>query len=71
MRCREVLAAAQVSDDLRQLANDLLDRLLGMHDARRLNGPIFLLALESLELVPGLEASVSSLRAAVLRDVRS
>ncbi len=71
MRCREVLAAAQVSDDLRQLANDLLDRLLGMHDARRLNGPVFLLALESLELVPGLEASVSSLRAAVLRDVRS
>lgn len=71
LRCRQTLASAEVSDELRQLADDLLDRLLGMHDARRLNGPVFLLALESLELVPGLEDSVKALRAAVLRDVGS
>jgi hypothetical protein len=69
LRCRDALAAAEMSDDLRELADDLLDRLMGMHDARRLNGPVFLLALDSLELVPGLQASVQALRAAVHREV--
>jgi hypothetical protein len=68
-RCRQTLATAEVPDELRQLADDLLDRLVGMHDARRLNGPVFLLALDSLELVPGLEASVQALRAAVHREI--
>ena len=69
LRCRQALAEAEVSDDLRLLADELLDRLMGMHDARRLNGPVFLLALDSLELVPGLEAQVQALRAAVHREV--
>jgi hypothetical protein len=69
LRCRNALAAAETSDELRELADDLLDRLMGMHDARRLNGPVFLLALDSLELVPGLQASVQALRAAVHREV--
>lgn len=69
LRCREVLAQAEVSDELRGLAEELLDRLLGMHDAQRLNGPVFLLALDSLDLVPGLQAPVQALRAAVLREV--
>lgn len=69
VRCRQALAQAEVSEELRQLADELLDRLMGMHDARRLNGPVFLLALDSLEMVPGLEASVQALRAAVLREV--
>ncbi|GHC78557.1 hypothetical protein GCM10007320_19080 [Pseudorhodoferax aquiterrae] len=69
LRCRETLAQAEVSDELRELAEELLERLLGMHDARRLNGPVFLLALDSLELVPGLQVCVEALRAAVLREV--
>lgn len=69
LHCREVLAQAEVSDELRELAEELLDRLLGMHDAQRLNGPVFLLALDSLDLVPGLQAPVQALRAAVLREV--
>lgn len=69
LRCRHALEAAEMSDELRELADDLLDRLMGMHDARRLNGPVFLLALDSLELVPGLQASVQALRAAVHREV--
>ncbi|KQP19490.1 MAG: hypothetical protein DI587_23670 [Variovorax paradoxus] len=69
VRCRQALAEAEVPEELRQLADELLDRLMGMHDARRLNGPVFLLALDSLEMVPGLEASVQALRAAVLREV--
>lgn len=69
LRCREALAQAEVSDELRELAEELLERLLGMHDARRLNGPVFLLALDSLELVPGLQASVEALRAAVHHEV--
>ena len=69
VRCRQALAQAEEAEELRQLADELLDRLMGMHDARRLNGPVFLLALDSLEMVPGLEASVQALRAAVLREV--
>lgn len=69
VRCRQALAQAEVSEELRQLADELLDRLMGMHDARRLNGPVFLLALDSLDLVPGLQASVAALRAAVHREV--
>lgn len=69
LHCRQALAEADASDELRELAEDLLDRLMGMHDARRLNGPVFLLALDSLEMVPGLQAPVQALRAAVLREV--
>lgn len=69
VRCRQALAQAEVSEELRQLADELLDRLMGMHDARRLNGPVFLLALDSLDLVPGLQASVAALRAAVHHEV--
>lgn len=71
VRCRQALAQAEVSEELRQLADELLDRLMGMHDARRLNGPVFLLALDSLDLVPGLQASVAALRAAVHHEVGS
>ncbi|MGC3986367.1 MAG: hypothetical protein QM777_17510 [Pseudorhodoferax sp.] len=69
LRCRRTLAELEVSEELRQLADELLDRLMGMHDARRLNGPVFLLALDSLDLVPGLQDSVQALRAAVHREV--
>lgn len=61
-RCRVVLANADLSDEMRQLAINLLDHLLEMHGAQRLRAPVFLLALDSLELVPGLEDCVAALR---------
>ncbi|WP_156373260.1 hypothetical protein [Pseudorhodoferax sp. Leaf267] len=52
-----------MTDELRVLARDLLDHLLEMHDARRMRPSVLLLALDSLELVPGLEDPVRALRA--------
>ena len=67
-RCRAVLAEADVSDEMRQLARNLIDHLLEMHDAKRLRGLVFLLALDSLELVPGLEDCVALLRETANRE---
>lgn len=58
-----------MSDDLRQLAANLLDHLLSMHDDGRLSIPVFMLAADSLELVPGLEESVAELRATASREL--
>lgn len=66
--CRCVLAGAEVSDEMRQLASNLLQHLLEMHDAQRLRIPVFLLALDSLELIPGLEDCVAQLRATASRE---
>lgn len=66
--CRSVLAEGNGSDEMRQLASNLLNHLLKMHDAQRLRIPVFLLALDSLELVPGLEDEVSKLRATAARE---
>ncbi|WP_156373430.1 hypothetical protein [Pseudorhodoferax sp. Leaf267] len=57
-----------MTDELRVLARNLLDHLLEMHDAQRMRVPVLLLALDSLELVPGLEDQVSALRAVALRE---
>jgi hypothetical protein len=67
--CLNALAECDVSDELRQLSIDLLGHLLSMHADQRLNGPVFLLALDTLELVPGLEDHVERLRATVHREV--
>lgn len=66
--CRRVVADADASDELRVLAGTLLDHLLEMHDAHRMRVPVLLLALDSLELVPGLEDCVSQLRATATRE---
>lgn len=66
--CRAVLADADASDEMRQLANNLLDHLLEMHDAHRMRVSVLLLALDSLELVPGMENAVSKLRATAARE---
>lgn len=71
LRCLAVVEDADVSDELQQLARNLLDHLLEMHDAQRLRIPVFLLALDSLELVPGLEDCVSKLRATAAREQSS
>jgi hypothetical protein len=67
-QCRTIVADADVSDELRVLARSLLDHLVEMHDARRLRIPVFLLALDSLELVPGIEDCVAKLRAIAARE---
>ena len=66
--CRALVADADVKDELRQLGLDLIGHLLAMHADKRLNSQILLLALPSLELVPGLEDAVSELRAAASRE---
>jgi hypothetical protein len=66
--CRNLVADADLSDELRMLARNRLDHLLEMHDARRMHVSVFLLALDSLELVPGLEDCVSWLRATAARE---
>lgn len=66
--CRSVVADADVSDELRVLARNLLDHLLEMHDAHRMRASVLLLALDSLELVPGLEDCVSKLRGTAARE---
>lgn len=71
LRCRAVVEDADVSDELQQLARNLLDHLLEMHDAQRLRIPVFLLALDSLELVPGLEECVAKLREAAALEQAS
>lgn len=68
---RTVLAGAEVSDEVRQLASKLIDHLLEMHDAKRLRISVLLLALESLELVPGMEDCVNGLRAHVSEESAS
>jgi hypothetical protein len=67
-QCRSVLADVDVSEELRELAANLIAHLLDMHDTRRLRIPVFLLALDSLELVPGLEDCVGKLRATAARE---
>ncbi|PZP92660.1 MAG: hypothetical protein DI587_31380 [Variovorax paradoxus] len=67
-QCRAVVADADVDDELRQLGMDLIGHLLAMHAEQRLNSQILLLALQSLELVPGLEDAVQKLRAAANRE---
>ncbi|WP_147283035.1 hypothetical protein [Pseudorhodoferax soli] len=62
------MASADVNDELRQLGSDLICHLLAMHADGRLNPQILLLALQSLELVPGLEDAVSKLRATAARE---
>lgn len=66
--CRAVVADADVNDELRQLGMDLIGYLLAMHAEGRLNAPILQLALQSLELVPGLEDAVRKLRATAARE---
>lgn len=67
-QCRAIVADADVSDELRLLARNLIEHLIEMHDARRMRGSVLLLALDSLELVPGLEDSVQQLRSTVHRE---
>nr|WP_145552812.1 hypothetical protein [Variovorax boronicumulans] len=67
-QCRDVVADADVTEELRVLARNLLDHLIEMHDARRMRIPVFLLALDSLELVPGLDDCVEKLRAIAARE---
>lgn len=66
--CRRVVAEADTNDELRVLAGNLIDHLLEMHDAHRMRVSVLLLALDSLELVPGLEDCVSKLRATAARE---
>lgn len=68
VHCRTVVADANVDDELRALARDLLDHLLEMHDAQRMRASVLLLALDSLQLVPGLEDCVSELRKTAARE---
>lgn len=68
MHCRAVVADSNVDVELRVLARDLLDHLLEMHDARRMRASVLLLALDSLELVPGLEDCVNKLRETAARE---
>lgn len=68
-QCRSVLATLDISDELRLLADNMLDHLLSMHDDGRLSIPVFLLAADSLELVPGLEQAVARLRATAGREL--
>lgn len=69
--CRSVLEGADLSDEMRQLASNFLNHLMEMHDAQRLRIPVFLLALDSLELVPGLEDCVRNMRATATREQSS
>jgi len=69
--CRTALAAADASDEMRQLASNLIDQLVEMHDAHRMRVSVLLLALDSLELVPGLETAVNKLRATAAREQAS
>lgn len=69
--CRTALAAADASDEMRQLASNLIDHLVEMHDAHRMRMSVLLLALDSLELVPGLETAVNKLRATAAREQAS
>lgn len=69
MNCRRVLAASEVAPEMRSLAENLLDHVLEMHEARRLRIPVFLLALDTLELVPGLEECVAEMRATAGREL--
>ena len=69
--CRTALAAADASDEMRQLASNLIDHLVEMHDAHRMRVSVLLLALDSLELVPGLENAVNKLRATAAREQAS
>lgn len=66
--CRAIVADAAVSDEFRLLARNLLDHLLEMHDGNRMRASVLLLALDSLELVPGLEDAVNKLRATAARE---
>lgn len=66
--CRSVVADADESAELRVLARNLLDHLAELHDADRMRVSVLLLALDSLELVPGLEDCVSKLRATAARE---
>lgn len=68
-RCRDEFERLDVPDELRQLSADLLEHLLNMHDDGRLSTPVFMLAADSLELVPGLGESVGALRAAASREL--
>nr|WP_186329748.1 hypothetical protein [Variovorax boronicumulans] len=56
------LAVADASDEMRALANDLLDKLLSMYDGGRLNREVLLLAMESLALIPALAECVERIR---------
>ena len=69
--CRTALADADASDEMRQLASNLIDHLVEMHDAHRMRVSVLLLALDSLELVPGLENAVNKLRATAAREQAS
>ena len=69
--CRTALAHADASDEMRQLASNLIDHLVEMHDAHRMRVSVLLLALDSLELVPGLEDAVNKLRATAAREQAS
>ena len=69
--CRTALADADASDEMRQLASNLLDHLVEMHDAHRMRASVLLLALDSLELVPGLEECVAKLREAAALEQAS
>lgn len=61
-QCRHALAAAETSDEMRALANDLLDKLLRMYDGGRLGREVLLLVLDSLALIPDLAACVERIR---------
>nr|WP_145550065.1 hypothetical protein [Variovorax boronicumulans] len=67
--CRVVVADADVDDDQRQLGLDLIGHLLAMHADRRLNSQILLLALQSLEMVPGLDDQFERLRSTANREL--
>lgn len=64
-RCRTEIAGADLSDEMRLLAYNLVHHLLEMNAARRLRPSVFLLALESLEFVPELQDCVAELRDSV------
>lgn len=60
--CQRVLVHAHTSEEMRLLADDLLTRLLHMHEERTLHASVLLLALDSLELVAELEPCVAAIR---------
>jgi hypothetical protein len=62
-QCRHALASAEASDEMHALADDLLDKLLRMHDSCRLSRDVLLLALDSLALIPDLAGCVDRIRA--------
>ncbi|RCW63643.1 hypothetical protein [Pseudorhodoferax soli] len=61
-QCLSALAHAEASDEMRSLAQDLLESLLRLQSADRLTKDVFMLALDSLALIPDLEPHIAGLK---------